>query len=173
MERLKERFPAQADFRPRESAERDVRQFGIHIRGINQEFTPVTYGEIKKYRDEAYPQWLEHCEEVLRNYHRTLQGQAPVLRFVFLAENRGTRPAADALITIEAQGTFQIKPPAWGEDDSGDEGEGLKKKRTALLPSPPSAPRGRWQFFGFTGTLHRSLAGITEVTASHWNPCSC
>ena len=56
-------------------------------------------------------------------------------RFRFLAENRGTRPATAALITIEAQGRFQIKPPA-----PDDESESLQEKPTVLLPSPPSAP---------------------------------
>ena len=181
MQHLKERFPLETDFGPRESAERDVTLLGIHIRAIGEHFTPATDEEITKYRDEAYPQWLERCEEVLSNYHRTLQRQEPMPGFVFLAENRGTRPAADALITIEAQGNFQIKPPAWDEDDeddSGDKGEHLQKKRTTLLQNPPSAPRGRWltaigghapNRFSSGKALHRSLAGITGEQFNYRN----
>ena len=57
-----------------------------------------------------YPKWLEQCEHILRNHHWVLQHEFPVLKFTFLAENTGTRPADDALITIEASGNFQIKP---------------------------------------------------------------
>ena len=143
---------------------------------------PATDEEIAKYRDGAYPQWLERCEEVLSNYHRTLQRQEPMPGFVFLAENRGTRPAADALITIEAQGNFQIKPPAWDEDDeddSGDKGEHLQKKRAALLPNPPSAPRGSWQttigehaksLSSIVEALNLSLPGITGEQFNYRNP---
>ena len=180
LQHLKECFPLETDFGSRESAERDVALFGTHVRAIKRDFTPATDEEIAKYRDEAYPQWLERCEEVLSNYHRTLQRQMSVPPpFVFLVENRGTRPAADALITIEAKGDFQIKPPPrdeGDEDDSSDEGEDLQKKPTALLPSPPSAPCGRWQttiggraqnLLSLSDALPRSLAGINRLTASH------
>ena len=148
LQRLKEHYPLENDFGSRESAERDRALLGIDVRARRQVFTPPTDEEITKYRDEIYPQWLERCEEVLSNYHRTLQRQAPMPRFVFLVENRGTRPAADALISIEAKGNFQIKPFVLkedDEDDNGDEGENLQKNHSELLPNPPSIPRGSWQ----------------------------
>ena len=148
MQQLKEHFPLETDLGSRESAERDVGRLGISTLAINQVFTPATEKEITKYREEAYPQWLERCEEVLSNLHWILQRQVPVPQFVFLAENCGTRPAVDSLITIQAQGNFQIKPPVRDEDDEddgGDESEDLQEKRRAFLPSPPSIPRGRWQ----------------------------
>ena len=164
MQHLKERFPLETDFGPRESSELDVPPLGFLIRASGRHLIPAPDEKIAKYRDEAYPQWLERCEEVLSDYHRTLQRQEPMPGFVFLAENSGTRPAADALITIEAQGNFQIKPPAWDEDDeddSGDKGEHLQKKRTALLPNPPSAPRGSWQTT--IGEHAKSLSSIVEA----------
>ena len=182
MQHLKERFPLETDFGPRESSELNVPPLGFLIRATGVHLIPATDEEIAKYRDEAYPQWLERCEEVLSNYHRTLQRQEPMPGFVFLAENRGTRPAADALITIEAQGNFQIKPPAWDEDDeddSGDKGEHLQKKRTALLPNPPSAPRGSWQttigehaksLSSIVEALNLSLPGITGEQFNYRNP---
>lgn len=142
MQRLKERFPLETDFGPRKkSTERNALK--IHISQIlGRVFIPATDEAIAKYRDEAYPQWLAQCEEALRNYHRTLQGQEPMPRFLFRAENRGTRPATDARITIETQGGFQIKllkPPTQDDESNSEE------KLTALLSSPPSAPRGRWE----------------------------
>ncbi len=141
-QRLNERFPLETDFGPRKkSTERNALK--IHIQQIlGRVFIPATDEAITKYRDEAYPQWLAQCEESLRNYHRTLQGQEPMPRFLFRAENRGTRPATDARITIEAQGGFQIKllkPPTQDDESNSEE------KLTALLSSPPSAPCGRWE----------------------------
>ena len=136
IQRLKERCPLKTDFGPRESTERHASKFNIQIsKIIGRVFIPATDEAIEKYQDEAYPQWLAHCEEVLSKYHQTLQEQEPIPRFMFLAENRGTRPATDALITIEAQGRFQIKPPA-----PDDESDSLQEKPTVLLPSPPPAP---------------------------------
>ena len=158
MQRLKERFPLETDFRERESADRNTPQNLLTL-VVGQIFTQATDEEvdekIAKYRDEAYPQWLAHCEEALSNYHRTLQEHETMPRFVFLAENRGTRPATDALITIEAQGGFQIKPPA-----QDDESKSLQEKPTALLPSPPSAPRGRWKT---TNNLFSALANMKPI----------
>ena len=141
MQRLKERFPLKTDFRPRESTERNTSIADILMSKLTERFfIPVTDKAIAKYQEEAYPQWLADCGEVLSKYHRTLQEQEPMPRFRFLAENRGTRPATAALITIEARGRFQIQPPA-----PDDESKSLQEKPAALLHSPPSAPRGRWQ----------------------------
>ena len=147
MQRLKERFPLETDFGQRESTTRHVRRDRVNYAGllpmIRQVFRPATDEEIAEYQNEAYPQWLTHCEEALSKYHRTLQEQEPRPQFVFLAENRGTRPATDALITIEAQGRFQIQPPA-----PDDESKNLEEKPTVLLPSPPPAPCGKWETTG-------------------------
>ena len=141
MQRLKKRFPLETDFQQRESTERNTSIAGILISNITERlFIPVTEEAIEKYREEAYPQWLADCGEALSKYHQTLQEQEPMPRFRFLAENRGTRPAINALITIEAQGGFQIQPPA-----QDDESESLQEKPTVLLHSPPPAPRGRWK----------------------------
>ena len=112
MQRLKDGFPLEADFGPGEAAERAVKQMDLNIfLGPKEVYTPATEEEIAKYRDEAYPKWLTDCEQMLRNHHRALQQKIPVPEFSFLAMNRGTRPATDALITVEARGNFQIKPP--------------------------------------------------------------
>ena len=152
MQRLKERFPLETDFGPREPAERLVpfepREFArrgtskflIQRKPTKEVFKPAKDKAIARYQDEAYPQWLAHCEAVLSRYHRTLQGQEPMPRFCFFAKNHGTRPATDALITIEAQGGFQIQPPA-----RDDESENRQENPPVFLSNPPSAPRGRWR----------------------------
>ena len=148
MQHLKNHFPMEIDFGSRDSEERAVKETGLNIiLGIKEVFTPATEEEIAKYRDEAYPQWLSDCERILRNHHRTLQSETPVLDFTFLAENIGTRPATDALVTIEAHGNFQIQPPP--RDDQDDESEDkdvdLGYVKNKVLPKPPVAPCGQWE----------------------------
>ena len=166
MQCLKERFPLETDFGPLESVERNVTDVVSRLLGEKKVFVPATDEKIKKYREESYPRWLARCKETLTNYHQTLQKQAPATSVVFVAENLGTRPATDALITIEAQGSFQIKSPARdeeNEDDSGDEGADFQQCST-LLP-PPAAPRGRWKTTDPFSALHRSLHNIAGVRA--------
>ena len=147
MQRLKAHFPLATDFGSREPAERPAPPtVANRLFQTRQVFTPATDKEIEKYRDEDYPRWLERCEETLRAHHRTLQAETPVLGFAFLAENSGTRPAADALVTIEARGGFEISPPPF--DDTDEDCEGQNKASGSLesgaLPPPPVAPRGLW-----------------------------
>lgn len=161
---LKDRFPMESDFGPRESAERETPQSIIRILRKKEVFIPVKDEEIEKYRKESYPQWLERCKKVLGNYHQTLQRKAPVPGFVFYAENRGTRPAADALITIKAHGKFQIKPPTHEEEDpnnDGNVGESLKNNTNAHL-SPPSPPQGSWKTIVPYSGLIRSLENVVD-----------
>lgn len=160
MQRLKERFPLETDFGPKGSAERSASIYRIQIQVLRRVFIPATDEAIAEYRDEAYPRWLASCEEVLSNYHRTLQKQEPMPRFRFCAENRGTRPATDALITIEAQGGFQIQPPA-----QDDESNRLQEKPTALLSSPPSPPRGRWKTIDPLSDAIRNISRAAQLAS--------
>ena len=153
IQRLKDRFPLETEFGSGEPAERAVTQTGLTVlSGAKEVFRPATDEEIAKYRDEAYPQWLLDCEDVLRNHHRTLQRQVPVLEFSFLAENVGMRPATDALITLEARGRFWIQPPSSNDQDEEQDGEDndSESAKTDVLPRPPVAPCGRW---------HRTIRG--------------
>ena len=167
MQRLKAQFALTTDFgssdpvqqpRPPTVADR--------LFATNRTFVPATDEEIEQYRSEAYPDWLERCEEMLRTHHRTLQRDIPLLEFTFLAENVGTRPAADVLVTIEAHGGFQIKPPSF-EDEDEDEEQGRDdetptNQEARLLPKPPTAPRGRGRntLGGQSGDALRALNQI-------------
>ena len=167
MRRLEDRFPLETDYGSREPAERASKQTALNaLIGTKEVFSPATDEEIAEYRDNAYPQWLLACEETLRNHHRTLQRQIPTLEFSFLAENRGTRPATDALITIETRGGFWIQPPSRQEEDDDKE-----NTKTGVLHPPPVAPRGHWRRSGYPAgagraleSLARSLHGIRGLT---------
>ena len=165
---LKYGFPLETNFRPREPAERATPQTVFdRLVGTQQVFTPATDEEIAKYRDEAYPQWLERCEQVLRDHHHTLQRSFPVLKFSILAANQGTRSATDALITIEARDNFQIKTPSPDNPDEEQDGEDheLGERQTNCLSRPPVAPYGQWRAT-IGGQPHGLLRAIDVLAQS-------
>ena len=167
MQRLKARFPLATEFGSREPAERPALPSVLNpLIRTREVFTPATDEEIEKYRDEDYPRWLERCEETLRAHHRTRQAGTPVLWFKFLAENSGTRPADDALVTIEARGGFEIRPPPPDEtdEDREDNDEASGRLESGALPTPPVAPCGNWRAMN---PLGRSLRNFARITYPH------
>lgn len=157
MDRVKVRFPVATDFGKREPAARKTKIPGLNISGPTETFTPATDEEIAAYRDEKHPAWLEQCEDILRKYHDTVQRQAGPLTFRFVVSNEGTRPGKDALITIEAKGKFEIRPPA--RNDDGDD-ESDQQDRIIELPPPPTPPRGKWRT-----TMGRHADDFDSLTA--------
>ena len=182
LQRLKAHVPLVTDFGPTEPQERIAPQTVLdHFLGTKQVFTPATADEIAKYRNEAYPQWLERCEHAFRQHHLMLQEDFPVLEFYFLAENVGTRPATDALVTIEAHGNFQIMPPLPEDDDEQQYGGPDKphESRSRKLSIPPAPPTGRWRTAVGThprnplralDTLGRSLRPFSALTRNLQDP---
>jgi len=168
MQRLTTRFPLAPDFGSSEPVEQPLpptvaaRLFATH-----RIFVPATDEEIEKYCTEAYPDWLERCEEMFRTHHLALQRDRPFLEFTFLAENVGTRPAADVLVTIEARGGFQIKPPSFedGDEEQQREDEKPTDVEARLLPQPPTVPRGRWRNT-LLGPLGDSLRALDQIGRS-------
>lgn len=148
MQRLRARFPLATKFGSKDTAEPPPPpSLGDQLFGIKPTFVPATDEEIRNYRDAAYPDWLKSCKDMLRSHHQTLQHDIREPEFTFLAQNAGTRPATDVLVTIEAQGGFMIKPPS--PNDEVEELEEQNNPQFSLkfmrLPQPPNAPRGRWQ----------------------------
>jgi hypothetical protein len=143
METLKQRFPLATDFGHRERAERPMTGM-FRVMAVKEVFTPATDKEIEEYR-KKYDEWLKECEAKLGNLHAALDHQDGQPEFVFVAVNEGTRPANDALITLQANGRFHIMPPPYRSED-GDEAE-MQEEHAApyALPSPPKPPRGSWR----------------------------
>jgi hypothetical protein len=144
MERVKGRFPIATDFGGREQAERPVRGLARGFLNMKEVFTPATENEIETYREVAYPKWIEGCERTLRDLHKILESREDRPAFYFTVVNVGTRPAKDALITIEAKGDCTIMPPD-RENDDGDE----RNHKPLTLRSPPEPPP---ELFG--GEIH-------------------
>ena len=147
MHRLRTYFPLAKNFGPTEPQQRIASrsmiagQSILDILGKKEVFSPATADEIAKYREQAYPQWMEQCEQVLRQYHSILQKEAPPLEFSFLAKNDGTRPATDCLVTVEARGCFQVMPPPFKEDDDDE----IREPQPTKLSLPPHPPTGLWR----------------------------
>ena len=111
MGRIASRFPMATEFGSQEPGERDT-HMRTALRGFaNQVFVPATNEEISSYKNKKYPEWIEGCKEILCDYHNLLERRARPPTFIFSITNDGTRPAKDALITIEAKGRFEIMPP--------------------------------------------------------------
>lgn len=110
---------------------------------MQEVFVPASQEDIAAYRDDQYPRWLESCRSVLAGYHNALNAVVWPPMFYFAAANQGTRPAKDALITIEAEGNFLVMPPP-SENGSESEGDGADGG-PPVLPRPPAPPLGRWQ----------------------------
>ena len=168
MQRLRAHFPLANDFGSSKPVEQPLSPtVAARLFATHRTFVPATDKEIEKYRTEAYPHWLERCDEVLRTHHRTLQRDVPLPEFTFSAENAGTRPAADVLVTIEAHGGFQIKPPSFEDEDQEREGEDESPTNleARLLPRPPAVPRGSWQNT-ILGPLGDSLRAIDQIGRS-------
>lgn len=148
---IKKKFPIATDFGSREESnrehEKEIKWSGRKVRlGKTKEiYRPALDEDIEEYTDIKYPEWIAQCEEILRNLHTSLQREVDVPYFCFVAENDGTRPAKDALITIEVKGNFYICPPQEDEEDSGEDDAYKIKEQEAGFPLPPESPYGRWE----------------------------
>lgn len=136
MERLRRRHPLKRDFGPPKAGHRSVADLSQldPKRFAGRVYDAPSDEEIAEYSDENYPKWLSSCEDTLATLHQLLQERQPMVRFCFSVRNGGTRPAADALVTIEAHGCFRTMAAR----DSND------NERIALR-TPPRPPQGKWR----------------------------
>lgn len=144
MSRIVERFPVETKFGSSEPAERPAQVGGRSFSAWLEEFVPATQEEIERYRDETYPKWLEACRDILQALHRKFQQALLPLQVDFHAENIGTRPAVDALVTITGKGGLLVRPPTENTEESNGN-KASKQNSPIRIPSPPVAPNGRWR----------------------------
>ena len=166
MERLRSTFPMETSFGRRETIEQTGTLLGATLSALNRVFTPATDEEIAKYKDSLYPEWLEECEAALTDCYKTPR-QSPNPRFTFWTENRGTRPAKDALIAVEVEGDFRITPPVKAQNSSEDartEDPQASPEGHQCLPHPPEPPKGKWEYA--EDTLRRFEDTISALTES-------
>ena len=138
---LKKQFPLAIDFGSREPMEREYPTKSLSaVLGVKRVFIPVLEQEIDEYTKKEYPAWVEKCEHILRQLDTFLKKKSPPIISSFSAVNEGTRPGKDALVTIKAEGNFQIRPPQ-DDEDSAKQGDSDKN---LSLPLPPKPPEGKW-----------------------------
>ena len=133
----------------------------IRISGLSPQYIPPTEEEIGDY-NQKYDAWLCECEEFLKNYHARIQYHMPRSTVTFVTKNTGTRPAKDALVSLEAKGGFQIMPPPKKDED--DE-EGKNKQNPLALPRPPRPPQGKMGYKELS-SLSRSIDDLFRPSRS-------
>ena len=135
---LEGRFPIETEFNRQELMPPSLTTMGIL--GRRTHFVPSSEEDIKRYREQKYPEWLEDCREWLTDFHEALQRKDGLPNFRFEAANVGSRPGRDALVVITANGNFTICPPPYEEEELEE------PERTDLsVPSPPAPPHGKWR----------------------------
>lgn len=174
IEALQTRSPLATDFGRRDRIERDLPS-SLPIHGMTEAYEPASDEDIAKYQGERYPAWLQECEQVLRNLHTSLQREAGPPTFRFAAVNEGARPGRDVLITFEAKGNFEIRPPDWRDntDNEDEEAEGGEITSGIVLPVPPTPPRGKWTTnnpFRAFEALQRQLKPFGRLESDMYGP---
>ena len=167
MGRLAERFPMATDFGQRLRMERESTHVAERFLGVKEVFTPASEREIADYQEKAYPEWRKRCEDILRGLHGALQRRAGPPLFRIAARNDGARPARDALITFEAKGDFEIRPPPYRPEGKRDK-DG--KQSPIDLPRPPQAPQGKWDTASGIWPGRAELAQIRALAGHFQNP---
>ena len=143
------RFPKANDFGPREPHPPNYNPTPIDLFSSRQIYTPAKDEEINRYSNTEYPNWIKACRQALLKIHEKLQLEAGEPEFVFAISNDGTRPGKDALVSITAQGNFQIcAPPYISKTFPPPTSE-------PMIPNPPTPPRGRWS--SFSEVLDRTI----------------
>ena len=138
MDRIRNAHPMKTDFGPPKARD-PLNALLSQTLELNRLASGRVYHEpsrekVAEYRDEAYPDWLSACERMLSDIHLLLQQREPISRFCFSVANGGTRPAAGALVTVEAHGKFRTMAARESNDSE-----------PIRLPTPPRPPQGQWR----------------------------
>ena len=160
MAELSARYPACTDFGPTELLERTPKQSEIALlfAETKEVFHPAKPDEVAAYR-KGYADWQQACRRWLEGLAKTLNHLTVWPKLTLCIENAGTRPAEDALVTIEVQGDLCVRCP----DKADDEGRRERQKRLEL-PLPPEPPAGRWiveDRYGF-GRLMADMVDMSQ-----------
>jgi hypothetical protein len=147
------RFPIEKDFGPRTATREKPSDPISNFLNISNEYIPASDADISAYKNQKYPEWLKNCQKTLETFHEILNRKQDPLSFCFEAQNVGTRPAKDALVTIRADGPLKISPPR------SDSARAQQKRRhdAELFSAPPQAPKGAWKAKVFGADLENLL----------------
>lgn len=105
--------------------------------GLTHRYRPPSTEEIDKYKNIDYPAWLEKIEKKLAELPDYLSIKNNRIEISFAVANIGNVPAEHTIIRIEVSDGFFILPPT---DKDGDQ-----SADSWAFPSPPAAPKGRYE----------------------------
>jgi hypothetical protein len=140
---LRLKHPLVTDFTPPQPSKTTDLSGGV----TTIEYAPPTEGEITKYRDVLYPQWIEECRKALKSLHEGLdEAESPIV-LRWLMSNKGTRPALHVRIEFEAKGPLKLLRLPVNADDKGATADLSRPPATskARFPSAPRPPTFRQQ----------------------------
>ena len=133
----------------------------LSVFGARSVYEPATEVEIERYKTAEYPEWLESVRSALASIHDTLEAATEWPNLVAVAANVGTRPATEALLSIQARGAIELL----NDDDVDEDQEPVSGKAARLeLPLPPAPPRGRTKTVDPLG-VYRGLNSGAFATA--------
>jgi len=130
--------PSPAAPAPDKDGSNRVRIAALLPRTVHQ---PATAEEIERYKSITYPAWLERVRQALRDLPESLNAVTKWPSVIAVAENRGTRSAIEALLTVESKGPFTMMDVDTNRPD--DDGLRDDAVQSISMPPPPSPPRGR------------------------------
>lgn len=137
---LTEVFPLVTDFSEGQTNPQSLTSLEGGLTGIfRREYVPVSADEIALYKDTCYPEWRSQCEDILKNCHKHINPRVIKHPLSFLLQNTGYAIAERAIVTFTAKGAFLL----WC-DDWENEADFFESKMIDL-PSPPTAPKGKWR----------------------------
>lgn len=141
MDSLTREFPPATYFGPPERPQpQSIGSMGGLLSSMYS-FVSASEDDIENYRETAYPQWVEKCENTLRQLANSADIAVGPIVLRFAVQNNGSRPGKDVLVSISAHGNFMIRPLQLEHD-----GDGLKDSSAGLsLPLPPEPPKERWK----------------------------
>ncbi|WP_342616488.1 PIN domain-containing protein [Rhodoferax sp. GW822-FHT02A01] len=165
--KLTTRYPLETYFGSIERQERSIDQgmastmYLPRLFGATKEvFEPATSEQIEQYKN-AYAEWKETCHEVLLKLHETLNSSHTWPTLTFRISNVGSRPADDALVVFEPEGTFYLVP-AKNKDASDD--AATTDSDQPYFPRPPVAPKGTWKRIDQYASTLGALARYQRLT---------
>jgi hypothetical protein len=145
---VRQRCPQATSFerqQPRSALERLWQMSALTAPSV---YEPATEKEVELYNTIEYPNWLNSTRKTLESLHLRLAARTHWPAVVAVADNAGTRPATETIISIRVRGAFAILSDS--EESADQESDGKASDRPEL-PLPPTPPRGRVKTIDFLG----------------------
>ncbi|MFH0801933.1 MAG: PIN domain-containing protein [bacterium] len=129
------RYPLVTEF---DLSKPKMRALGPTGLGTRRRYEPPSEEEIRKYKIEQYPEWVQRIRDFFKTLPPRLEDLSRLLRFTISISNIGSAPAENFLVEFNAYGGVLLEQT--GDEDSIETADVQQIK----LPEPPKPPGGRW-----------------------------